>query len=88
MGCWMVFGPIVGVIEYTRSPIELELLLCFSVPEPVEAHIHGLCAFGLDFAIDDSFCSGVVCLDGGGWLGVSKFLKNGADVDCFLCIDV
>jgi hypothetical protein len=50
MGGQMMFGPIVGVVCLAWLPEELELLLAFSVSQPVEVHVHGFCAFfRLDF---------------------------------------
>ena len=50
----MMFCPIIGVIESAGSRVYAKLFLAFSVPEPVESHVHGFCAFWRYFAIDDS----------------------------------
>jgi hypothetical protein len=47
MGGGVMFRPIVRFVEGSRSPEKPELLLVDgSIAEPMEAHIHGFCAFG------------------------------------------
>ena len=50
-----MFSPVVGVIEFAWAPVDAELFLAFEISEPVEAHVHGLGLFGLDFSVDDAF---------------------------------
>ena len=56
----MVFGPIVGIVEFARAPIDAKLLVAFVVAEPVKMSVHGLGLFKLDFAIDNSISHSVV----------------------------
>ena len=65
---WVVFGEVVGVVEFTGAPVETKLLLEFPVAEPVEAHVHCFRALGLDRVVDDCLCRGVVRLDRSAWL--------------------
>ena len=67
----MMFGLVVGVVRFSRMPVDAKLLLTFMVLKPMEAHVHCLSAFGLDFTIDDSISHGIVSLERGGWLHVS-----------------
>ncbi len=69
----MVLSPIVSIVGFTRPPIKFELVLAFSVSEPVETHIHGFGAFGLHLAINNGISHGIVGLDGSGWLFVAHF---------------
>ena len=64
----MMFGPVISIVEFSGTPVDVELFLAFSVKEPVKAYIHGFIAFRLDLAIDNTFSSGVVSLNGRGWL--------------------
>ena len=59
---WMMFGPIIRIIEFSRAPVNAKLFLAFSVPEPMESHVHGLCSFWLYFAVDDSIGHWIVRL--------------------------
>ena len=65
---WVVFGEVVGVVEFTGAPVKTKLLLKFPVAEPVEAHVHCLCAFWLYLVVYDFLGCRVVSLDGGWWL--------------------
>ena len=69
----MVFGPVIGEVVFARLPVELEEVLCFSVFEPIEPHVHSLGLFWLYFPVDDSMCSGIVGLDWCSALWVAHF---------------
>ena len=57
----MMFGPVVGIVEFARAPVDVELFLAFVIVQPMKSQVHCLSAFGLYFTIDD--CSGVAgCL--------------------------
>ena len=75
MGCWMMFGPIISMVEFSGAPVDAEMFLAFSVTEPVEGHVHGFSVLWLDLAIDDAFGSGVVGLKGLGWLFMTSSLR-------------
>ena len=67
----MIFGPVVGIVRFPRMPVDVKLLLAFTVPEPMKAHVHRLSAFGFDFTIYDGISHGIISLERGGWLPVS-----------------
>ncbi len=83
----MVLGPVVGKILFTRSPIDAELAWAFTVLEPVEAHVHGLGAFWLDFAVYNCISHGIVRLEGCSRLLMAEFLENDSYVDSLACCD-
>ena len=78
---WVVFGEVVGIVEFSRAPVETKLLLESLVVESVEAHVHCLRALGLDGVVDDCLCRGVVRLDGRERLFVAKLVEYLSDVD-------
>ena len=84
----MVLSPVVSIVGFTRPPIKFELVLAFAVSKPVEAHIHGFCAFGLHLAINDGISHGIVGLDGSRWLFVAHFFEDDSNVDCLTSHDV
>ena len=69
-----MFGPVVAKISLAGSPVELELFLCFAVPEPIETHVHGFSSSWLDVLIYDSEGGAVVRLHRGWWLWVAHFV--------------
>ena len=79
---------IVGIVRFSRSPVESELLLAFSVSEPMESHVHRFGSLGLDFLVDYFFCYRVVGLHRGWRLLVSHFFEDDSDVDGFPCHDI
>jgi hypothetical protein len=88
MGCWMIFGLVISIVEFSGAPVDAGLFLAFSVAEPVAAHVHGFSAFWLYLAIDDAFGSGVVGLKGHGWLFMTEFFEDNANEDGFVRHDV
>ena len=88
VGGWVVFGEIVGVVEFTGAPVKTKLLLEFPVAELVEAHVHGLRALRLDLAVDDSLCRGIIGLNRCGGLLVAHFLEDETDVNALTRRDV
>ncbi len=57
VGGRMVLGPVIGIVELTGAPVDVELFLAFEIAQPMESHVHSFSAFGLAFTIDDSFSS-------------------------------
>ena len=51
-----MLGEVVGVIELPGAPVDSQLVLEFSVAEPVEAHVHRLGSFWLNLVVD--YCLG------------------------------
>ena len=54
VGGGMVLGGIVAVVHCTRLPVHTELSLPYSVPDPIEAHVHGLGSALLDSVIGNT----------------------------------
>ena len=84
----MMFGPVVSIVCFSWPPEKFELLLAFSVSQPMKTHVHCLCSFWLYFGIDDCFGHGVVGLDGRCRLFVSHFLEYDSDVNRLSSHDV
>ena len=83
----MVLGEVVGLVVLAGLPMHAKLSLLHSIPNPVEAHIHGFGALCLDSVVGDSLSSGIVSLNqGGGPLWVAHFLECVANHASFLSI--
>ena len=87
MEATVVFGWVVSEIVEPWLPVNIEHTLADSVTQPVESHVHGFGLLLLDGVVGNAHCGGIVCLDGGGSLGLVHFLEGGADGDCFLAIE-
>ena len=72
----------------TPLPVNDELALFCSILDPIKSHFNCFGAFLLDCAIGKTYCSGVVELHWGGWLGMSHFLQGCVNWDCFLPVSV
>ncbi len=68
-----MLGVVVSQVGFAGTPEETELLLCFATSEPVEPHIHCFCLLLLNVAVDDPYCSGVVCVHRSWGLRVAHF---------------
>ena len=83
----MVFGVVVGEILLAWLPVHSELALLHTVSNPVESHIHGLGALGLDCVVGDAFGCGIVGLDwSGAVLRMAHFLYRVAKCASFLSV--
>ena len=82
----MVFGKVVGAVVDSASPVEVELVLIYSVAEPEVTHVEGLGAFEADVGMKNAVRSGVVGFERRAvcWLWVTHFLKGGNHGDSFL----
>ena len=82
-----MLGVVVGMVACSAFPVDAELALAHSVSDPVEAHVHGFGALGLDGIVGDACCYLVVGLDGC-WagLGMAHFGEDGADGCSFLAV--
>ena len=49
----MVLREIVSLVEFSRSPVQIELFLINAVLEPVIAHIKSLGAFHADLSLEN-----------------------------------
>jgi hypothetical protein len=59
---WVMFCPVVGIVQLSGLPVNAELSLAFSIEQPVESHVHGFGLFGLYFAVDDPICHCIISL--------------------------
>ena len=72
----VLFGPVVGSIGGPWPPIDAELFLTFSVPQPMKTHVHGFGRLWLNFVGHHSICRGVVCLNRCWGLWVPHFFQQ------------
>ena len=79
VGWRVVFGVVVGEIVCSLSPVDEELALADSVADPVEAHIHGFGSSLLHCFVADAGGTGVVCLNGSGWLWMPHVVEDGVE---------
>ena len=67
---------VVCKIGGSRTPVDMELLLVYSVLDPIKMHVH---RFGLALSnlfVGKTICRGIVNLDRGGRLWMAHFLKS------------
>ena len=76
----MVFGVVIGIVEFSWAPIDAKLFLAFAVSQLVETHVHCFGAFWHHFSVDDAICHRVVGLQGGGRLLVSHLFQYDAHI--------
>ncbi len=69
----MVFGPVVGSVVDSRTPVVSELSLGVTTTKPVKTHVHGFGASWLDVVVDDPASCCIVCLNGSLGLFVARF---------------
>ena len=84
----MILGPVICIVQFSWSPVYVELFMAFSISWPVKTHVHCFREFMLDFSIDNRVCHCVIRLQWHWWLFVSHFFKDDANLDCFSCHDV
>jgi hypothetical protein len=75
----VILGVIIYKIEFSRGPIDMELVLLDPIADPVEAHINGLGPLLFYGAIDDAISCGIVGAKRRGWLLVSEFDQRCAE---------
>ena len=72
MVCWgMMFGEIICFVGVTRFPVDAELFLFDSVPQPIISHVDGFGTFLFDGVVHDSIGARVIRLDWSWWLLVA-----------------
>ncbi len=79
---------VVSVVFSTAILMERKLLLIHLVLDPMKVHAHCLAFVWMHRAVDYSLGSGVISLDGCGWLWVSHFSLGEPYLDSLPCIDV
>ncbi len=67
-----ILGHVVGYVFLSRDVYQVELVLAYSVPDPVESHVDRLAAFHFDVVVRQSDGGGVVAQDGCGRLQISQ----------------
>jgi hypothetical protein len=76
----------IGQVAFAGPVTDQELLSAHSIFEPTPSHVQGFGALLLHGVIGKSFGGGVVDLDRGWWLVVTKFSKSRDDGNCVLAI--
>ncbi len=84
----MMFGPIVGSVLGSWTPVVAELVLGVTAPQPVESHVHCFGASWLNVVADDAMGCAVVGLDGCGRMLVAHLFKEVSHGDCFTGVNV
>ena len=74
----MKFADVVRIVTCTWRPIDHELVLLDTVPDPVETHVESFCSLLFDSIVREAHRSCVVDLDGCGRLRMAKFVKGDA----------
>ena len=85
---WVVFCPVVSIVQSSWPPVDFELFLTFCVAKPMKPHVHGFCPLWLDFAIDYTIYHWIICLQWRWWLFVPQLFYYYVNVDYFSCYDV
>ena len=67
---------IIAQVFLTLLIFKLEVLLCFSIQEPVISHFNCMGTLLFDSVIDDAISSGVVEVDGCWRLWMPKFVES------------
>ena len=75
----IVLGKTITTIGFPRGPTHIKLFLVHLVADPTAAHVDGLGAGLFAGLVDNGIGCGIVHLDGGGWLWVTKFIKGDAE---------
>lgn len=89
MGGRMVLGEIIGTVEFSRRPVEIELLLGNAIFEPMITHVEGFGFFHANFGVENPVCSGIVGLkrSTGCRLRMAQFCESGEHWDGFLRVE-
>ena len=60
----MVFGDVVSLVVWTRSPIDIEFSLFVSITDPMESRVKASRFLLAYIVVYDSMCGGIVHFDG------------------------
>ena len=71
----MVFGEVVAEIGFSRSPVNIEVLLLLSVSDPMETHVDGSCLLLFDGVVCKAGSGRVIRLDWGWRLRVAHVMQ-------------
>ena len=72
----MMLGEVVSQVVFAFFPKYFKLVLADAISYPVETHVNSFGALLFDCVIDNSKGCGIVSLDGGGWLWVTKKFQS------------
>ncbi len=84
----MMFGPIVGLVVGSWTPVVAELALVVTALQPVESHVHCFGALWSNVVGEDAMGCAVVRLDGCGRLLVAHLFEEVLHGDCFTGVNV
>ena len=71
-----MFGEVIGTVEGSFSPEDVELPLAHTVTYPIKPHVDGLGAFLFDAVSGNSDGGTIVSLNRGWWLGMPQFFER------------
>ena len=77
-----MFGEVVCFVVCTCSPLNLRLILAFTVLEPVVLHVNGFGPALFDGLVGNADSCGVVTSYWCWWLGVPHYFERDADGNC------
>jgi hypothetical protein len=85
----MMFGKIVGTVQFAGGPVKIELFLGYPVFEPMVPHVKGLWSFEANLGVKNAMSCGIVGFEwcAIGRLCVPHFFKGGTDRDGILRIE-
>jgi hypothetical protein len=73
MGRGMILGEVIGLIVFSRIPVDNELELLDPVADRVKLHVHCSGSALLNSVVGYAYSAFFVCLDVGGSLWMTKF---------------
>ena len=76
MGCRVMFGEVVGLVEAAFLPIDVKLSLANAVADPIKAHVNCLGSLLFDGVIGNACGSAIVHLDGHWGLQMVQFNES------------
>ena len=59
----MVLCVVISEVILSSFPMDVEMSLAYSIPDPIEPHVNSFRSLLLDSVIDDAFCTRVVSLN-------------------------
>ena len=81
-----MFGVEIASVGGAWLPVEVELVVCLAVLEPVVAHVHTFGFLGLASAVYYAVCGFIVNAYGCWWLRVAELFECVSDGDGLLCV--
>ena len=81
-----MLGEVIGHVIGAASPVDDEITGSNTIFDPIKTHVHGLGAFLLDGAIDNTRSSRIIGLDVCGWLRMSHVNEGLSENSSFLAV--